>query len=430
MLRVLQVVDAVRGSAGAEGLLHAEGRGAVAHARAAVDVVGAHLHAEEFLHEVVLLVRAARAAHAGQRIGSVLLHDVGEAVHDEVIGFVPGAGNEFAVLPDQRCAQALRVIIEVERITALQARMPLVRFGIVGRGDGDDLVVFDLHLQVAAHTAISTHAAHHFIGLRLLALEHIGDGARGAGLRTGAATHTIALEEALVRAFGDVAVETATGHGEHEFTLHFITGPHAAVAADTGAEVADHIGMRRVHLHMLVRLAFGVAHAIDVKTDLLNDVVELVRAVVLGLQPLRVVVGEHQLDDVLPQPLHARAVGGDVHALADGRVARGHDFRRTIFLQGDFHGTHPAAAEGLQVRCVAKRRHRVRADVPAHEGQHRFVLVDGIGHAVDVGDVDLGGYRVGRGGSTLGAGRRGGGGAVLGGGRVHGERRMEPAARR
>ena len=68
------------------------------------------------------------------------------------------------------------------------------------------------------------------------------------------------------------------------------------------------------------------------EADLLDDVVEFVLAVVLFLQPLGVVIGEHQFHDVLAQPLHALAVGGDVHALAHGRVAAGHHLGSIIFL--------------------------------------------------------------------------------------------------
>ncbi len=276
--------------------------------------------------------------------------------------------------------------------------MALVGLGIVGRGDARDLAVFHFDLQVAAHAAIGAHGAHHLIGLGLLGAEHVGDGAGGAGLRAGAAAHAVAVLEALAGALGDPAVEAAAGHGEHHLALHLVAGPHAAVAIDATAEVADHVRVRSVLGEGGVgpggieRMgALGVAHAVQVEADLLHHVVELVLPVVLGLELLHRVVGEHQLHDVLAQPLHARAVHRDVLPLGDRRVAAGHHLGGTVLLQGHLHAAHAAAAERLQVGRVAERGHGVGTQVPLQEGEHRFPLVDGEGHTIDVGDVDLGG---------------------------------------
>ena len=71
-IRELEVGDAVGGGAGAEGFLHAPGGGAVADAGAGVDVVRAEADADEFLHQVVLLVGAAGRGDAGDGVSAVL----------------------------------------------------------------------------------------------------------------------------------------------------------------------------------------------------------------------------------------------------------------------------------------------------------------------------------------------------------------------
>ena len=57
---LLEILDGIRGSTCTEGALHTQCRWAMAHACTAIDVVRADHRTNEFLHEVVLLVRTTR----------------------------------------------------------------------------------------------------------------------------------------------------------------------------------------------------------------------------------------------------------------------------------------------------------------------------------------------------------------------------------
>jgi hypothetical protein len=69
----------------------------MADAGAAVDVVRAHHMADELLHEVVFLIRAAGGRDAGDRIATVLVFDAREVGDDVVVSLVPGRFLEGAV---------------------------------------------------------------------------------------------------------------------------------------------------------------------------------------------------------------------------------------------------------------------------------------------------------------------------------------------
>ena len=202
------------------GVLHAKGSRAVAYTRAAIDVVGADHRPHEFLHEVVLLIRTTRTADPRDAVRTVVGLQLRELVGDEVVRFVPSRWHELAILLQERRADAVRVVVKAEGITALQAGMSLVRFGIVGRSDRHDLLVLHANIQVTTHAAVSTHGAHDAVGLGLLATEHISDGARRASLRTSTATHTITVVETLSGALRDPTTKAATGHGQHLSLIH------------------------------------------------------------------------------------------------------------------------------------------------------------------------------------------------------------------
>ena len=93
----------------------------MADARAGIDVVRAERHADEFLHEVVFLVRAARRRDAADRIAAVLGFDALQILRDVIVGLVPRRLDEVAVVADERLPQAVGVVVKFERVAALEA---------------------------------------------------------------------------------------------------------------------------------------------------------------------------------------------------------------------------------------------------------------------------------------------------------------------
>ena len=138
--RVLDVLVGICGSPGAKALLHAPGRGRVADAGAAVDVVGAHHVADELLHEVVFLIGAACGGDAGDGIAAVFIADAEEVVGDVGVGLLPGCLLEAVGGPDEGFAEPVGVVDETEGKSSLEAGVGMIDLGVGGGLDGEDFV--------------------------------------------------------------------------------------------------------------------------------------------------------------------------------------------------------------------------------------------------------------------------------------------------
>ncbi len=165
---------------------------------------------------------------------------------DEIVHFVPGDAFQLAIAPDHGVLQTLRVVVERKSVTPFQAGVAFVDLRVPRGLDAEDGVVFDAHLEVAAHAAVGTHGAHFILSHEGFGLINIGNGRSRASLRTGATGHAIGLEETLVEPFDDLAVEAAPRHAQHQLALHLVAGADAAEAHDALRQVGGHVRVAQV----------------------------------------------------------------------------------------------------------------------------------------------------------------------------------------
>ncbi len=108
-----------------------------------------------------------------------------------------------------------------------------------------DLVIVGLVGDLAADTAIRTHAAG-FLELQLsvqLVFIHerrLHQGAGGASLDTLAAGHAGTLAHGVVEVEYDLRVGAAVSHADHVVHLHLAAGAHTQATVDAGVEVHAH----------------------------------------------------------------------------------------------------------------------------------------------------------------------------------------------
>lgn len=160
---VLQVGNGHRHGTGSHGVHKPDHAGAVAGARAVVDVVRADAGAGELLHdEVGLVARAAGGASQHDSVRAVLLLDLGQPLRREVKRLVPGDALQLATLlaADHRVQDArrqdLRIVDEIEARQALQAQLALVGHTVDALG-ADDHSVIDQQVELASGAAVGTY---------------------------------------------------------------------------------------------------------------------------------------------------------------------------------------------------------------------------------------------------------------------------------
>ena len=178
----LQILKGIGGGPGAKTLLHAPRGGGVADPCAAVDVVGAHHRPDEFLHQIVLLVGAARRGNSRHRLPAVFIFDAGQILMDVRVGFLPRGFLQLAIDADERLPQPVRMIEELERITSLQTGVGVIHFGIHRSLDREHFTALGGDGQIAAHPAIGANGAGLFGGLDRLRHEAVADRRGRTGL--------------------------------------------------------------------------------------------------------------------------------------------------------------------------------------------------------------------------------------------------------
>ena len=136
-----------------------------------------------------------------------------------------------------------------------------------------------------------------------------------------------------------------------------------------------------------VVFAIGVAHIAD--AHFCGYCLQLAIVVHLAGEAVEGVVGEDQLDDVLTQFLDAVGVGIDVRAWHNGGMARRHGFRRPAWCQGHIHTAHAARPEWVEVGSIAQGGHRILTEVPPHQAEDGFPILDFEGLVVDIGNLDV-----------------------------------------
>src|SRR5207244_1225433 len=127
---------------------------------------------------------ARRTDHADRRAALLLLHFL-EAPADGVKCLVPCGKSELAVLAHHRHLQAVRMLLEVERVTALNAKEITIDAALIAVVAADDLCarLRAAHAErgLAAIAAMRADGAHvvHLPRPRLVAIRAGGQGADG-----------------------------------------------------------------------------------------------------------------------------------------------------------------------------------------------------------------------------------------------------------
>ncbi len=205
-------VERLRAGRLAERGLQTEPRGRMAHARAGIDVVVAERGAHELLHEVGLLVRAARRRDAADGALAVLGLDALDLLGGEVERLIPRdlAPRLVDRLADHRLLDAVLVRGIAESEAALDARVAVIRMAVLVRHHAHDFLALHLGAERAADAAIRARGDDRMLGHALLDQRVLGQRGRGAGLHAGAARHALGVEERLVLARADFRFEAAT----------------------------------------------------------------------------------------------------------------------------------------------------------------------------------------------------------------------------
>src|SRR5205085_1597572 len=152
----------LRAGRGAVGLAEAVASRRVADAGTGVDVVVAEGRAHQLLHEVGLLVGAARGGDAADRIAAVLrlqALELGGRVRDRGVprDLLPRLVDRGA---DHRRGDAVLVRRIAPGEAALDAGMAFVGLAVLPRRHAHDLGALDLGLEAAADAAVGAGGGH------------------------------------------------------------------------------------------------------------------------------------------------------------------------------------------------------------------------------------------------------------------------------
>ena len=103
----------------------------------------------------------------------------------------------------------------------------------------------------------------------------------------------------------------------------------------------------------------------------------------LAGQAVQRMVREHELDDIFAQTTHFLALGVNVHARRNRRVAARHHAAGPIGLQSHLDAANTACAIRLELRRITQRRHKAATFVAVDEIEQCFAGLEAKRFAVD-----------------------------------------------
>ena len=227
---LLDRVEILRAGRGAERRAQSVARRRMADASAGVGVVVAEHLARQLLHQIRLLIGAARRRDdtdrilAGRRLDAP---ELGCDTTDRLLPrhFAPGIGD---LLAHHRLEDAVLVVGIAPGEAALHAGMPVVRLAILPRHHAHHRVTLHLGLEVAADAAIGAGGDHRMLGLTKFDHRLLEQRPSRAGLHAGTAGYTLAGQERLAGACRDLGRKTTPLDGQREGVLRLLAGAHAA----------------------------------------------------------------------------------------------------------------------------------------------------------------------------------------------------------
>ncbi len=128
------------------------------YTRATINIVSSDDRAYKFLHQVVFFIRTTGRGNTGDVIRSEIILYSSKLIGYILVSLIPCCRHQFTILSDQRCAKAIRVIVEGESKPSFQTCMSLVDFGIIRCLDRFDFFVDNCNLEIATYTTISTYS--------------------------------------------------------------------------------------------------------------------------------------------------------------------------------------------------------------------------------------------------------------------------------
>ena len=289
-----------------------------------------------------------------------------EVLGDVIVGLVPGGLDEVRRCADQRRAQAVGMVVELERVAALEAGVGRFTSASDGRLDGQDLVALRRDLQVAAHAAIGADGARLLRGLDRLdwnmsLIAEVGQACEQAPQDTQVESSNEVSSPLMMRASKPRPCIESTNcpwtssqaRTQREQLMHF-EGPKSCRGARDPSCGRGGSCRRVAHL----------PHA-----DLGGHGLQFAVAVHLAGQAVERMIGEHQFDDVPAQP---RTFCDSVKMCMPGVSGVWHEAttrRGPSACMRDLHRADAAGAVGLELRRIAQRRHMPAAAMAVDEVQ-------------------------------------------------------------
>ena len=317
-----------------------------------IDIIRLQHHARELREQISFFVRgASRADHADRR-SAILVANLGELLPDQLKRFFPGGRSQLAILANQRLRQPLFMIREIEGVAALDAEKISVDAALVAVVAAHNLHagIGAPHAQrgLAAVAAVRADGADvlHLPRPRLVAIRAGGERADRADVDAHAALFALQMIFFIGR---DDRTHAAVLHAQRPNVHALAADAHAAVAQNAARPVEEHHRRPLLLVLMILRLhelrfggAVGERH-----------VLQFALAAGVAHRAIQRMVAQQHLEHRLARLLDLVAVGGDDHALADHRGARGLQLGHLL----DLHQAHAASALQRKVGVVAKRRH-------------------------------------------------------------------------
>ncbi len=310
-----------------------------------IDVIRAETLAGELLEVEVFFVRGVIGSDDAELTAARL--DLAELFRNRRERFRPGDRFEFAADADHRRLQAVRVIVEIERVAAFDAEELAVDAGAIAVVAANDLFVANAERRLAAVGTVRADGSDvlHFPGTRLVAISAAGERSDRADVDALAAF--VALQViAFVRR--DERNGSAVDDAESADPHAFVADANAAEAENAARAVIENY---RGPL-LLVDVEFGFGEAAFAGAVAEHHVLQFALAALVADRAVEGVVGQQEFERVLAGGSHLCGVGMDYHAVADGQRTRHLQLRHFFH----FHETHSAGSLKGVAFVVAERR--------------------------------------------------------------------------
>ena len=346
---------------------------------AGIHIVVAESGAHEFLYQIVFFVGAAARYQAANRIDTMTLLNVAEAVGCISIRFIP---TDFAPVvidgfANHGFGDAVGVCGVAPGETPFDAGMAFVGFAVFPRHHANHLAAFHFGLEAATHATVGAGGGDIMVWLPHLDQGFFGQCGRRAGIDAGATGDTLRRHKRFILTGSDARFEAAPRNRDGKAALLLFTGTHAAIADNALGWVVGEIRIRFVFGGMFEMVLAGHAITHGAQPYGTRHALQFTVAVGGAGQAIQRMIRDIQLHDVTTQISQFRRLGAYFHAGLGGCGAG----RRETASAFDLDQAQAAGAKRFQGICCAElRNHCAGFSRRPHERGTRF---DGDGNAVN-----------------------------------------------